>query len=988
MSTINKQLSGRVAIRIWYTIILVAILFLLILILGGSFGSRRSLLINEVMTSNRCTITDEDGDYPDWLEIFNPGRHAVSLKGFWLTDDTAEPFKWPFPDITIEPGQYLVVFASGKDRRDPTGDFLHTNFRLSASGSTLMLIDPEASISDSITTTEMLSNISYGRRADNHRQWVYYLDATPGASNKTTGYLQVTDMPWAKSRPVLINEFLTANRTSLPDEDGDLSDWIELFNPGNEPVDLSGFWLSDKVDNPFKWRFPAVTIEPDQYLLVFASGKNRPDPNGPYLHTNFQLNDLDDTLILSKPTGEIVDMIEIRNMERDVSYGRDIDNPDNWLYYPRPTPGEANYTQGFEKFSGTPVPNLVISEIMAVNRSTIRDEDGEYSDWIEIYNSDSFTVNLAGYGISDQEDNPFRWTFPELEIDPGEYLLLFASGKDRRYPDSTFLHTNFKIQATGETVVLYHPSGILVDIMPSGKLQPDQSTGRLPGNYDNRFYFTAATPGLPNSEPFYYGYASPPRLSHQGGYYNRPFNLEIETAENDAVIRYTLDGSEPSGNSALYDKPIPIDQTTVLRVRTFSEKRLPSPIVNRTFLFNTVHNLPVVSVFTDPKNLWDPVEGIYVKGYHASSEFPFRGANFWKDMEKPIHFEFYEADGTLGFSFDGGIKIGGQYSRGMDQKIFNVFARNIYGYNQIRYPLFPRKELTHFKALTLRTSGQDAIYSKIRDIMMSSLLEDTGLDFQDHRQAVLYLNGKYWGIYNIRERINRYFVADNHGLDPDYIDLLQANWTVRAGSNEHYIALREFVRTHNLAVEENYEYVKTQMDITNYIDALIAQIYFAQTDQGNIRFWREQSPEGKWRWIVFDFDWCFWPSHLYNNTLAGMTNPAGTGWNQAISTLLTTNLMQNQDFRTEFIDRFAYHLNYTFEPERVVSRIDELALNIEPEMPRQLDRWGGSIDRWYSEVEQLRRFARLRPAIVMEHVRHYFSLTEEEMEIFDGWQSS
>ncbi|MDW7740330.1 MAG: lamin tail domain-containing protein, partial [Bacillota bacterium] len=793
MFHIFKNLEARITTRIIYTAALIIVLIILGIMLGGTFQGGKNLVINEVMASNRSTLVDEDGDYPDWFEIYNPGNTAISLDGYWITDDSADPYKWPFPAVEIGPQEYLVIFASNKDRRNPDGK-LHANFTLSATSSTLILVDPEASVIDTVTTTDMLSNVSYGRVEENPSEWAYFLDATPGAANSEEPFEQVTDMPRLEEKPVLINEFITSNRTSLPDEDGDLSDWIEIYNPNDFPVNMERYWLSDKIDNPYKWRFPAVTIEPGEFLVIFASGKNRSNPEGIYLHTNFSLNDRDDTLILSTPEGAVIEEIEIRNMERDVSYGRDPDNPDRWLYFTRPTPGEPNYTQGFEHFSGSPVPNLIISEAMAENVTTIADEDGEYSDWIEIYNPGDFAVNLNGFGLSDSADEPYRWKFPEVTIEPGEYLLVFASGKDRADTDSAYLHTNFKIQATGETLVLYHPSGIMLDSMHTGMLSPDMSVGRSPENRSNRYFFETPAPGAVNVSSVYSGYSLPPVISHPGGFYTSGLFVDMTSPGPGSVIRYTLDGTVPDENSPVYSEPLAINDTSVLRAVSFEEGKLPSPVENRTYFIDTDHNLTVVSVIMDPKDLWDPVQGIYVKGYGASSTFPYKGANFWKDMEKPIHLELYEPEGLLGISMDAGIKIGGQYSRAMDQKIFNVFFRNIYGYNELRYPLFPEKDLTHFKALTLRTSGQDSVYSKIRDIMMTSLLGDMGLDYQAHRQAVLYLNGEYWGIYNIRERANRYMIAHNHDLDPDKIDLLQANWIVRAGSNADYLDLLNFVR--------------------------------------------------------------------------------------------------------------------------------------------------------------------------------------------------
>ncbi|MFU8794286.1 MAG: lamin tail domain-containing protein [Dethiobacteria bacterium] len=981
MPYLKNKFEPRKINRIVFTLILVTALIIAGFSLGGIYTGGKNIIINEVMASNRSTIEDMDGDYPDWFEIYNPGDKSVRLDGYWVSNDRENPFMWPLPDIVIEPDQYLLVFASGKDIIAGDNGEIHTNFRISASGSELYLIDPDASVLDSVTIPDMLSNVSYGRAADDKRTWNYFLDATPGEVNNAVPYEQVTDMPYVDDSFLVINEILTDNRTSLPDEDGDLSDWIEIYNRGNSTLNLEGYWLSDKIDNQFKWRFPAVSLEPGEYLVVFASGKNRRDPKNTYLHTNYSLNDRDDTLVLSMPDGTILDVLEIGNMERDVAYGRDPDNPERWLYFPRPTPGEVNYTVGFEQFSGSPVPDLYFSEIMAVNLSTLADEDGDFEDWIEIFNPEDYAVNLDGYGLSDREENPYRWKFPRVTIEPGGRLVLFASGKDRTDPDRGELHTNFKIRATGETLVLYHPSGIMIDKIATGMLSPDLSVGRISDQPDQRFFFTNPQPGAVNDNNYFSAYSKQPLVTPVGGFYDKPVIVEITSYSDDAQIRYTLDGSDPDTSSEIYREPLLLENTAVLRARVFEEGKLPSPAENRTYFIGKNHNLTVVSVMINPDDLWDPVNGIYVKGYGASERFPYYGANFWKDMEKPIHFELYEPDGLLGLSFDAGIKIGGQFSRGMDQKIFNVFARNIYGYNEINYPLFPGKELTSFKALTLRTSGQDSPFSKIRDIMMTSLLEDTELDYQDHRQAVLYLNGEYWGIYNIRERANRYFVAGNNQLDPDKIDLLQANWIVRAGSNEHYLEMLDFVRNNNMAVEDNYNYIKTQMDVTNYIDALIAQIYFAQTDQGNIRYWREQSPDGKWRWIVYDLDWGFWPGHLNNNTLASMTNPAGTGaWNN-ISTTLTVKLLDNDHFRNEFISRFAYHLNHTFEPGLVIGQIDQLAANIEDEMPNQIERWGGSMDRWYREIDSMREFARKRPAVVIEHIKQKFKLSEEDMQI-------
>lgn len=937
------------------------------------------------MSSNSGILMDEDGDCPDWIEIYNAGTKQLNLKGYGLSDFQANLFKWEFPEVTIGPGDYLVVFASGKDHSDPCGPYLHTSFRISAAGETILLTEPGGRVIDQVSTNIMPSNISYGRQRYPRNQWSYYMEPTPGAANDTGAFDhdQIWNMPEAVDRPVRINEFMAANRTSIIDEDGDLSDWIELYNPGVSPVNLSSYHLSDKADDPYKWRFPDVTLAPGEYLVIFASGKIRPDSAGPCLHTNFRLNTDDDTLVLSS-NGEIIDRIRIANMVDNVSYGRDTENPERWLYFPNPTPGEANCTQGYEELTGNALPEaLRINEVGAANGAAIADEDDDFPDWIELCNVGETAVNLQGYGLSDKEDDPFRWTFPAVTVKPGQRLLVFASGKDRK---GNPLHTNFKIKPSGETLFLTHPCGIRLDSLATGKLSPGISAGRLPAGDEKRLFFTRASPGAANTAAGYSGYALQPKLSHRGGFYDAPFLLSIEPPSAAANVHYTLEGSEPSEKSPLYRKPLFINRTTVFRARSFEEGKLPSPPVNRTFFIGERHSLPVILIMLDPADLWDPVRGIYVKGYGAAKKFPYRGANFWLDMEKKIHFEFYEPNGKIGVSFDGGLKVGGQYSRAMPQKSFNIYARNIYGHNEIHYPFFPGNPLAKFKALTVRTAGQDGSFSRIRDIMLSSLLEDTGLDYQDHRQAVLYLNGEYWGLCNLRERINRYFVAYKHDLDPDNIDLLQANWIVKAGSADHYLALLSFVRRNDLRRPENYAYVQTQMDVDNYIDYLVAQIFFAQTDNANIRYWREAGPGGKWRWITYDLDWCFWPDHVTYNTLAHVTHPEGTGVNRVLSTLLTVKLMENRDFQERFIERFAYHLNNTFAPQRVIARIDQLAANIEPEMARHLERWGGTMEEWRTHVQHLRDFALMRPAIVARHIQRKFGLSDQEMEIFDCFQ--
>ncbi len=946
-------------------------------------SSEDSLILNEVMTSNKTSFTDEDGDYPDWLEIHNTGSSPINLGGYSLSDRAEKPGKWVFPDIILEPGEYLIVFASGKNRRNGKNSYLHTNFKLKAGGEILRLYNPQGDIVDQVEIGNMSSDIAWGRNPEKISEWQKMTEATPGFPNDEEGLAAFLESLKMNKSTIFISEVMTSNKTTLTDEDGDYSDWIEIYNKGDEPFDLSGCGLSDDTKDLLQWRFPAVILEPGEHLLVFASGKDRWDEGTNTYHTNFRLNAMEDTVILSNSKGQIMDQITIKELPPDVSLGRSEEEWEEWITFQTPSPGYPNNEEGqqsFQKGAMLPSSPIVINEIMASNQSDIKDEDGDHVDWIELYNQGDTPLALKDYGLSDTTKNLVKWRFPDITLEPGQFLVVFASGKDRSDPEGEYLHTNFKLSFAGETLTLADPSGKLLDKLILDQVPVNLSYGRQSGK-DGFFFFSKSTPGKANTNG-YAGFSDEPRFSVSGGIHSKEITLSLDAPSN-ASIRYTLDGSVPTLNSQVYSAPISIKKTTVVRARTFQDGLLASPTATHTYIINENHVLPVVSVSTDPKNLWDRETGIYVMGDGANPEFPHKGANFWQDWEKPIHIEFYDEDGNQGFSMDAGIKIFGAYSRAMPQKSFSVFARKEYGKERIVYPLFPDKpEMDTFHSIVLRTSGQDAELTKIRDAMMTRLMRDTGVDYQAYRPVVMYLNGEYWGIYNIREKINKYFLAYNHGIEnPDNIDIIEANHNVKAGDAEHYDALIDFVKNHDLKVSENYEYVKTQMDVDNYMDYQIAQMYFANTDNGNIRFWHERSSKGKWRWILYDTDWGFF--NVDHDSVWHIINPKGTGVGKMFSNILIRKLLENKEFKEEFIRRFAHHLNNTFSTERVIATIDEMAKIIEPEMPRDKERWGGSMESWERQLNKLRNFAKDRPSKLYKFIEKHFNLTQKQKEMFN-----
>jgi len=630
----------------------------------------------------------------------------------------------------------------------------------------------------------------------------------------------------------------------------------------------------------------------------------------------------------------------------------------------------------FPLFSQT----LVINELMPANLSTIADEDGDYNDWIEVYNPSGSAINLNGYFLSDDENNNVKWSFPNITIAPYNFVFIFASGKDRSIPGEE-PHTNFKLKSSGEPVVLSNPQGVIIDQIIPDSIPTDISFGRQPDGNSSWYFFNDPTPGSVNNTQGYAGIADPPVFSINGGPYVGSVSVELTSSVPQSQIYYTTDGSVPSINSFLYTSSISVSETKVVKAKVFADDLLASKTVTNTYLINENISLPVISVTTNPENLWDEEFGIYVLGDSAEPEFPYHGANFWQDWEKPIHIEMYEPDGMQAFSIDAGVKIYGGWSRGFAQKSLAIYARDVYNFEKINYQIFPELPYDKFDNIVLRNGGQDWEYTMFRDAMMQYTLFGSELDILAYKPTVVFLNGEYWGIHNIREKINENYLAAHHGVDPGNLDILQLDgWDPIEGTTDHYFAMLDFLENNDLSIQANYEYVKTQMDVDNFIMYQVSEIYFDNTDWpgSNIKYWRERVPGGKWRWFLFDTDFGFglYDEGYLHNTLEFAIEPNGPGWpNPPWSTFLLRKLLENEEFTFNFINRYADLLNSNFISDSVVNLINNMKTKIEQDIPRHLTRWGRSLSNWNSDVDDLIEFAENRHAPLTQYYISYFNLS-------------
>lgn len=623
----------------------------------------------------------------------------------------------------------------------------------------------------------------------------------------------------------------------------------------------------------------------------------------------------------------------------------------------------------------------LINEYVASNQMGIVDEDGEHADWIELANTGPASVNLDGYSLSDDLGDPFKWIFPDRELLPGEHLLIFASGKDRTGSE---LHTNFKLDAAGEILSLHDRHGELIDSIETGRMRTEHSRGRDPGG-GGWVYYVNPTPGVMNGDEGRPGYASTPIASVDAGIFDGSLMIELHPGRFPTAgvpeIRFTLDGSDPTSSSPVHIDPVHIETTATLRATAFGQDLHPSKILTHTYIINEPCDLPVVSVVTDPDNLWDPETGIYALGDDAQTEFPFYGANFWNDWERPAHIEHFGADGGLRFELDAGLRIHGGISRALDQKSFRIMARGGYGTDRIECTIFPDKDVDSFKRIILRNAAADFLKGQIRDALQHRLASRFGLPRQGYQPARLYLNGHYWGMVNIRERIDRYFLESNYGADPENIDLLRNLDEVKEGDRDDYDDLLSYIEQHDMSDDAQFTAVAERIDTENFCTYYIFRIFAASRDwpRNNCVYWRSREEGAKWRWILLDTEWglSLVGATPERETLTLLLNPDHPeNRNPPEATFIFRELLLNQGFRNEFINRFADYLNTDLLPESTLVLTRDLAGAIEAEIPRHMDRWGGEVDVWHEEIASIEDFFARRPALMRTNLQREFDLGE------------
>lgn len=667
--------------------------------------------------------------------------------------------------------------------------------------------------------------------------------------------------------------------------------------------------------------------------------------------------------------------------------GCTVDLPDP----PGPDPDDVDSAEGITDsgYSWTPCETpapLRLNELLAANVDGLGDEDGDSSDWIELMPVSGPTP-LAGWRLS--ETPAGGWALPDAEL--GGPSLVFASGKDRTGAE---WHADFRLDDAGGELFLIAPEGCVGDHVSRPRTYANVSQGR---NATSEWsFYLEPTPGAANSTEDRPGFADPPTISPGPGLLA---SGQPVTLTGSGVVTWTADGEPPNADAAVYTAPIALPEGDVVPIRAVShvEGLWPSRPATATFVAQTDRfdaGVRVIAITFANADLFDPVTGIHEYGPDYEHWYPYFGANFWELWERPVHVSIFGADGELLASQDAGIQIAGGYSRAFDQRNFELIARTGYGPEAFEAPLFADEERRRFERLYLRNGGDWCSTQLIDGVVQSLFRTDSGarapsVDAQAYEPALVYLNGEFWGVYELKERLDEDYMAAHHGADPDNVDFVKlgwthdANWTVEAGDQEAFDALETLLAAEDLADAPAYAEFTAMVDIDNFIGATVAQGWIGNTDWwgNNIRMWRPREDDGRWRWMVYDFGHG-WTSPAYDHLATSVSG----SWKG----LPIGEALRNDDFHARFVNVHGDWLNTTLRGDEAAARVRELADEVRPVMGEQRERWcgGASMPAWESAVDYAESFAEQRAgyveAALVRHLdpgaRRQLSLTAEPAE--------
>ncbi len=756
------------------------------------------------------------------------------------------------------------------------------------------------------------------------------------------------------STALRISEVMPSNKSTLADG-GLFPDWVELYNSGPEPLPLGGIWL---CCDGGRWPLPDETLAPGAYLLIFCDGSGR-DAR----HASFTVEKDGASLTLESASGAVGDRFDTPAASGDESFRRGEDGQAVLCDYA--TPGFDNSREGYCRFQeslGRGGP-LQIYEVMVYNEWVLR-QNGAYYDWVEIKNVSDAPVETGGYYLSDSGSDRKRFALPSRTLQPGELLVIYCTG-DETVTGERF--ASFGLSALNDQLYLSAADGTLCDYACVRGVPYHGSFGRLDGQ-NGFFYFASPTPGENNAGGAR-TVAARPELLGRDGVFDGVESVSV-TLSGDGEIRYTTDGSAPTASSALYTGPLTLTQTGVVRAVRFREGELPSPSLDLSFIINEGHSLPVVSLVADPSDIFGG-KGLY--------------SNPSQEIERPGSVSLFETDGT-GFNLECGIKLHGATSKmAQSKKSFKLCFRSRYE-GDLHYDLF-ENGVTDFSSILLRAAQESTYSTYMRDNLMHQLAQQAfpELPVQDYKYSVLYINGRYWGVYNIREAHSAAHYARHYGYDEDTVTQWKEAWPGDSPIGEIY----RFALNHSLKSDTYYEQVAARINVDSVIGWTVMQAYSGNVDfyPPNTRFYYS-TQDGQMRYALVDLDLAMFAYDMFDPPLH-----FGYAYNT-----LANRLLQNRQYQLRMAELLSEALRGPMSDESVLALIDKLAAELRPEIERDRQRWArgnarlDSLEGWETKWDDgslpwLRDFVTRkggRAYLIMNSFVNHSNLTKEEIEQYFG----
>ncbi len=912
----------------------------------ASIGSKpHCVIISEVQTTARYTYLDPAGTVCDWIELYNEGTDAAVLDGAYLSDDPSDPLKWQIPRLTIEPGAYALIRCGGMTQND-------ASFSLSSDGGQIILTGPYGNLICALECPALERDTTWALDSDG--AYTHCAMPTPGFENTDFGYADWLRSIGLQACPVIISEVQPSNCSSILDSSGKLSDWMELYNPSNVSVNLNGFFLSDDEADPFKWQIPELVLKPGEYAVIPCTGKK-----GNPSEASFSLSKSGCSVLLSGPVGNLITQVVCPaiNEDRTWQWMSDASYTETEFI----SPGFENTKAGYEAFRASQkiLGALAVTEVMPSNDRYLIQRDGEYYDWIELKNVSDAVINLSDYAISDDSSDLLLFPLPQMELAPEETVVIICSGNTEL--TDQYIHAPFTLNRDMCWVYVTHRQQGLSDYLRISGVPLMGSAGRM-DDQSGLYYFSTPTPGTENQGGAA-EVAANPFFETPGGIYNDVANVSV-VLSGEGQIYYTLDGREPTMYSSLYTEPLVLTETTVIRAKCYSDGKLPSSAVTASYIINENHTLPVISLAANPAELFG-AKGIYTL--------------YTWDREIPCNLTLYEGDG--GFSINCGLELYGHSNLKHPKKSFKVNFRSLYGESVLNYPVYGEDGPFLYDALCIR-AGQDYPQSIFRDELFTSLcrdMTDTVLAQRD-KFCILYINGEYFGIYCMKEAFNELFYAQNRNVRKESVEIVQAPVEYHTQMHEFF----RFLRSADMTLDKNYEYACSVFDMDSVIDWMIIEGYSTNGDvQQNLRYFRSTDNGNRFQMAFYDLDWAFYYHRPFTDILSNERN----NWQHL---MLTQNLMKNPTFRQKFLSRLSYHMQNTLRTENVVARINYYHDLLAPEVPRERQRWSGTVAEWEWYMDKLRDFITEFDHLgdIVDHLDRYIDLTEEEINTYFGrWRS-